>query len=156
MNDKPKPERKYKTHTFTTGTEWTGEKSWKVTSEDCHDIEGGPPAQFGGSTGNWSPEELMLTSINTCHLSSFVAYSKRKRFEFVSYSSEIEGILEYNDGAFRFTKMIIRPKVVVKTEEDIETARQYLNRAHELCFMGHSVNAEVIVEPEITVEKSTE
>lgn len=152
MNDKPKPVRKYKTHTFTSGLEWAGEKSWKVTADSCHEIKGGPPPQFGGVPENWSPEDLMLSSVNSCHLASFLGYSKRKGFEFVSYSSEIEGILEYDDGTFRFTKMIIRPRVVVKTEEDIETAHQYINRAHELCFMGHSVNADVTVEPDIVSE----
>jgi len=153
MNDRPKPQKTYKTHTFVNGLEWTGGDSWKILNKSCHEIKGGPPLAFGGSDENWSPEDLLLASVNTCHISSFIGYTKRKRFEFISYTSEIEGLLEYDSGKFRYTKMVIRPKLVVKSEEDIETARAYINRAHDLCFMGHSVNAEVTVEPEITASE---
>jgi len=149
MDDKPKPEITHKSHSFTTTLEWTGERAWTAQTSSCHDIQGGPPVVFGGSGDRWSPEDLMLASVNTCHLSSFIGYAKRKGFEFVSYTSEIEGLLEFVDTTFRFTKMVIRPRLVVKSESDIETAKQHLSRAHDLCFMGHSVIAEVTMEPEV-------
>jgi len=143
--------KKYKSHRFHCGLKWTGEKSWDVLGESKPVVKGGPPAAFGGSGEEWSPEELFLASINTCHLSSFVAYSTRKGFEYVSYESGIEGLLEHDGTGFRYTKVVIRPKLVVKSEEDIETGVQYIKRAHTICFISNSVNAEVIVEPEITV-----
>jgi len=151
MNDKPQLEKTHKSHSFTTTLEWTGERTWTARTPLCPEIPGGPPVVFGGSDDRWSPEALMLASVNTCHLSSFTGYAKRKGFEFVSYTSEIEGLLEFVDTTFRFTKMVIRPRLVVKSESDIETAKQYLSRAHELCFMGHSVIAEVTMEPEVVV-----
>jgi len=96
----------------------------------------------------------MLASVNSCHLATFLSYSKRKGFEFVSYSSSIEGVLEYTENGYSFTRMIVRPKVVVKTKEDIEKAKEYLERAHELCFMSNSVKSEVTLEPEIEVAEN--
>ena len=149
MDDKSKPVIIHKSHSFASTLEWTGERTWTAKSPSCADILGGPPVVFGGSDDRWSPEALMLASVNTCHLSSFTGYAKRKGFEFVSYTSEIEGLLEFVDTTYRFTKMVIRPRLVVKSESEIETAKQHLSRAHELCFMGNSVKAEVILEPEV-------
>lgn len=149
MDDKPKTEKRYKTHRFTTRTKWLGGRKWNIFNESGFEAPGGPPPVFNGEAERWSPEDLLLASVNSCHLASFVSYCMHKNFEFLAYESTIEGILEHDGQSYRFTKMIIRPHVTVKSEEDIDTVRQYLQRAHEMCFMGRSVNAEILLEPEI-------
>ncbi len=151
MNEKPAIEKKYKSHKFHTSVRLTGERIWDVTNSGGHSVKGDPPPVFGGTESNWSPEDLLLSGVNACHLASFYSYATRKGFEFSAYESEIEGLLEHEGTGFRFTKMIIRPKITVKSEDDIETAKQYMKRAHQICFMGHSVNAEVTVETEVVV-----
>jgi peroxiredoxin-like protein len=153
MTEKPATERKYKSHVFRTSARRTGERTWEMSGQADQAIPGGPPRQFGGDGAGWSPEELLLASVSSCHLSTFLAYSRRKGLEFVSYESEIEGLLEHTGKTFAFTKITVRPKVVVKSPEDVETARQYLHRAEELCYMSNSVKAEVVVEPEVIVEQ---
>jgi organic hydroperoxide reductase OsmC/OhrA len=151
MNDKPKTERKYHPHFFKNSAHWTGGQTWTIDSEIAPTIPGGPPIDFGGALDRWTPEDLMLASVNTCHISTFIFLAMRKGFEFVSMESSIEGSLENEGKGYIYTTMTLRPKVVVKSEADIETARAYLEKAHEACFMGNSVTAKLIMEPEITV-----
>jgi len=153
MSEKPATEKKYKSHVFRTSARWTGERTWEMAGQADQAIAGGPPKQLGGEGDGWSPEDLLLASVNSCHLATFLGYCRRKGLEFISYESEIEGLLEHNGTTFVFTKITVRPRVVVKSEEDIETARQYLHRAHELCYMSNSVKAEVVVEPEVVAEQ---
>jgi organic hydroperoxide reductase OsmC/OhrA len=143
-------ENKRKPHIFKCSVKWTSGRQWDVISSTGLVIKGGSPQAFGGTGNEWSPEELLLASINTCHLSAFYSYSNRKGFEFVSYESEVEGVLEHDGTKIRYTKIVVRPKLVVKSEADIETGVHYIQRAHTMCFMADSVKAEVIVEPEVT------
>jgi len=151
MNDTTKTEKKYKSHTFKTSLSLTGDRQWEVTSNGGLKLEGGPPPAFSGTDDRWSSEDLLISSVNSCHLASFYAYATRKGFEFISYESEVEGLLEHDGNGFRFTKIILRPVITVKSEDDVETAIQFMKRAHQMCFMGHSVNAEVTVETEVVV-----
>ena len=120
MTDQVKPVKKYKTHIFTGGVKWIEGRLWKVTSDEGIELNGGSPSKLGGVLGNWSPEDLMLASVNSCHLSSFTHLCSHKRFEFVSYECDAEGIIEHDGEKFRYTKFILRPKVGVKSDEDID------------------------------------
>ncbi len=151
MFDQKKIEKKFKSHSFIGGVKWTEGRLWSITSDDGVELNGGSPSKLGGTPGNWSPEDLMLASINTCHLSSFTHLCRHKKFDFVSYESEAEGIIEHDGENFRFTKFILKPKIGVKSEDDIEPAREYIIKAHHGCWMGSSVIAEVEVKPEIFV-----
>jgi organic hydroperoxide reductase OsmC/OhrA len=146
-----KPKREYKVHTFRSSLAWTGDRTWDVTHETAVAIQGGPPAVFMGEPGKWSSEELLLASVNSCVLATFVSYCARKRFEFVSYTSDVEGVLEHDGTNYKYSRITLRPRITVKSAEDVEPARHYIERAHDLCFMSYSVKAEVTVEPEIIV-----
>ena len=151
MNDKPPDRKIHKPHSFNSSLRWTGSRTWLFKGAATDEVPGGPPPVFGGIEGQWSPEELMLASVNSCTVSTFISYSLRKNFEFLSLESSIEGTLEFDGKGYVFTRMVVRPKVSVKTEADIQTAIDYLHKAHEACFMGNSVKAIITIEPEVTV-----
>lgn len=155
MNGKA-PERKYKSHTFKVATKWRGGKTWEINTGEADMIRGGSPSVFGGEPGRWTPEELMLASIDACHQASFISLCARKDFEFVSYESENEGQLEHDGEMFRFTKMTIRPRIGVKSEDDIERAKELIHKAHKGCFMSNSVNSDVTIEEEVIVVETDE
>ncbi|HEX9745125.1 MAG TPA: OsmC family protein [bacterium] len=144
-------DKKYKAHTFNTSLEWTGDRNWIARVSTCDEISCSPPKVFRGEEGNWTPEDLMLASVTGCLLSTFVGYAERKHLEVVSYEAVADGILEHDGTNYRFTKITVKPKIGVKSEADIETAKQYAHRAHDLCFMAYSVKADVIIEPEVFV-----
>jgi organic hydroperoxide reductase OsmC/OhrA len=152
MTDNTQPARQCKVHTFTTSVKWTGDRTWVLKSRDAPEIHGSSPPVFGGQAGNWSPEDLMIASVNACTLSTFISLSLREGFEFISYESTIEGILERPDKGYLFTKMIIRPRIQVASAEDIPAVLENLEKAHRNCFMGNSVRSEIILEPEVTVK----
>jgi len=151
MNDQKQTEKKYKTHVFEGDVKWTGGRVWDVISDEGLTIKGGSPEKLGGEPLKWSPEDFLLASINTCQLASFLSLCRLKKFEIVSYTSEAEGFVEHDGEGYRYTKIILKPKIGVKSEQDIETAREFVEKAHHGCWMGRSVIAELLVEPEIFV-----
>ena len=60
-------------------------------------------------------------------------------------------LLDYQDGKYRFTEITVHPQVAVKSQDDVERARQIMESAHANCFISNSITASVNVIPEFRV-----
>ena len=87
-------------------------------------------------------------------MTTFLAFAQRLNLPVVSYHSRAEGVLEFVEGAYRFTKVILRPAVVVAHAEDIEPASKTLHDAHKSCLIANSIRAEVVLEPRMESNKT--
>ena len=131
-------------------------RTWEVYGEhpDAPAIEGAPPTRFMGKAGRWSPEDFFLAGLNSCQLAYTVYHMKQKRIKMISYDAEISGDLDMDESGedMQFVEIIIRPKIVVKGEENIETVREVVQISHDQCLVGKSISTTIRVIPEITAE----
>ena len=111
------------------------------------------PPEFKGEDGVWTPEDLFVASIEVCLMLTFIGIADKRDLRFARYESTAEGVLEWVDGAYRFTRVIVRPRITVEEESDIVNAHIVLERAHATCLVARSVSAAVIVEPEVVIER---
>jgi organic hydroperoxide reductase OsmC/OhrA len=54
----------------------------------------GSPPEFKGEPDNWAPEELLVGSLNTCMMLTFLTLAQAQSLTPVRYESEAEGLLE--------------------------------------------------------------
>ena len=52
---------------------------------------------------------------------------------------------------YRFTKIHVRPSIIVRTPEAIEQVESAMHDAHASCLIANSISSQVTVEPTITV-----
>ena len=64
-------------HTFQTETVWRHERECRVSARDNPDLTVATPPEFGGPAGVWSPEELLVASVGSCLLSTFLYFAYR-------------------------------------------------------------------------------
>ncbi len=145
------PKMKYKTFTYRTQLKWLENRSGTLSGEQKPDLRVASPPEFKGEAGVWSPEELFVASVDVCTMTTFLAFAKRLQIPLVSYTSMAEGVLEFVDGGYKFTKVILRPTILVSSSEAVEQARRTLHDAHTSCLITNSIFAEVIAEPSIDV-----
>lgn len=107
------------------------------------------PPEFKGHEGIWSPEDLFVAAANVCLMTTFLAMAERAALGFTAYVGDAEGTLELVDGKFRFTKIVLRPRVTVKPGEDVGKARQILEKAEANCLISNSMACHVTLEPTI-------
>jgi len=112
-------------------------------------IELSTPVEFGGKPAVWTPEDLLVASVNACLMTTFSYYAGKKGFKFLSYESFAEGIIELVEMKYLFSMITIKPKIKVGSKEDVEIAENLLKISKENCFVSNSVRSEVILEPEI-------
>jgi organic hydroperoxide reductase OsmC/OhrA len=144
--------RGYKVFRFESDAAWTQEKDCTVCATGKPDIQLSSPPEFKGRAGVWTPEDMFVASLNVCTLMTFVAYAKHKSLGLAGYESSVEGVLEYSNGKYRFTEITIHPHVTVKTQEEIELARQILQDAHDNCLITNSIVAQVKLFADFRVE----
>ncbi|HUZ45682.1 MAG TPA: OsmC family protein [Terriglobia bacterium] len=130
---------------------------WDAARRASTSVDGKPavpvssPPEFKGDPACWSPEDMLVAAADACLLMTFLAYSQREELELVKYESSADGALEFADGKYRFTEVILRPSLTFKTEDDAEIARMVLEEAHRDCIITNSITAAVKLEPEISV-----
>jgi organic hydroperoxide reductase OsmC/OhrA len=126
--------------------------SWDVGREDlrAHTIElaqqrfaASSAPEFGGDPAKADPEELFVASLSSCHMLWFLALARAERLRVTAYEDEPEGTMD----ATRFTRVVLRPRVLFDQDPGAERIEDLHRRAHERCFIANSVSCPVVVEP---------
>jgi peroxiredoxin-like protein len=143
-------EAKLKGHTYRTVVRWTGQKRGISTTSGKPSIDVATPPEFQGHEGIWSPEDLFVTSVNVCVMMTFLAFADRAGLSLTRYESEAEGQLDFIDGGFQFTRVTVRPQVLVKPGTDVSKAHELMAKAEKYCLVSRSVKSQVAVEANIS------
>jgi len=139
-----------KHYVYRTSLKWDGAGRGTQRSEGRPAIEVGPPPDFKGPEGVWSPEHLLVASLESCILLTFLYQVQRQSIGLVSYESETEGTLELSVDGLEFTEFTVRPQVLVAPGGDVAAAREALQRAADSCLVHRSLKSKVHLEPEVS------
>jgi organic hydroperoxide reductase OsmC/OhrA len=142
--------RARKAFRYTVRTAWTSARRGLLSAPGHPDVVVGSPPEFKGDADNWAPEELLVGSLNTCMMLTFLTLAERRGVKIVNYESSAEGVLENVDGIYRMTRVTVRPRVTL-AEAALEPARQAMESVEAHCFMASSIKAEVTLAPEFVV-----
>jgi organic hydroperoxide reductase OsmC/OhrA len=143
---------KHKSFTYKTTVEWTGGKSGTLSSDVKPSLKVSSPPEFRGEAGYWTPEDLFVASVETCHMATFLSFASRKQMLIVSYKSHANGVLEYIDGDYRFTRVVIFPTIVVSRSVPEAEVHATLREAEKHCLVANSIASIVEVNPTLIIE----
>lgn len=124
---------------------WGGTRRGTLSGEGKSDIGISTPPEFKGEKGFWSPEELLVSAVNSCIMTTFLYYAEKKNLEIQMYTSKAEGILENVDKKFMFSKITVKPRILPKNKDQINVVEELMDLAENNCFISNSVKAEVKV-----------
>ena len=105
-------------------------------------ISGGPPPEFDGDATAWSAEQLMLSSIGLCVLTTFEALAARDRVDVFAWEARVGGTVETSDRGPQFTKFTVEIDMEVT---NVERARTTLEEAQQHCLVTNALKAPVEV-----------
>lgn len=145
---------RHKTFRYRTAVSWTGGRSGRLAAEGRPELDVSSPPEFKGEAGRWTPEDLFVAAVDVCTMATFAFFAERRKLTLLGYESRAEGVLEFVDGGYRFTRIVLRPRIALAEGDDEATAAEALDDAHEACLIGRSVNAEVRIEPEFVVGRA--
>jgi peroxiredoxin-like protein len=139
-----------KTFFYETEIEWKRDREGEARGESLPSVPIGAPPEFHGRAGNWTPEHLLVASVNGCFMLTLLAIAENSKIALHSYSSMAQGKLEKVEGAgFQITEILIKPKVAVTSAPDLARIPRLLEKAKENCFITNSIKSAVKLEPEV-------
>jgi organic hydroperoxide reductase OsmC/OhrA len=146
----------YKSFRYKVKTTWSSARRGMLSAAGKADIIVGSPPEFKGEPGNWSPEELLVGSLNTCIMLTFLTLAQARGLTPAGYDSEAEGLLENVEGKYRITEVSVRPRVVVETDAQLEVGRKTMEGVEAQCFISNSITSRVKLTPEFVVAPGRE
>jgi organic hydroperoxide reductase OsmC/OhrA len=142
----------HKTFTFRTNTIWTGARSGILSAGSKPDLPISVPPEFKGEQGVWSSEEMFVASVETCHMTTFLTYAEKESITIEGYRSHANGVLEYIDGDYRFTRIVIFPTITIPPSVDEGLVHAILREAQKHCLVANSIASIVEVNPTIMTQ----
>jgi organic hydroperoxide reductase OsmC/OhrA len=137
---------------YETRLRWTGGRQGRIDGPELPAVPVSAPPEFNGEAGLWSPEQLLVSAVETCLMTTFLAIAENSKLETLDYSSSSHATLEWADGGgYRFTGMTVRPRIEIATGSDSGRAVRIVEKAHKHCLVSNALNFPVHVAPEITV-----
>ena len=97
---------------------------------------------FKGDPALYNPEDLLLMSLASCHMLSYLAMCARNRITVFSYRDEARGVMSFVKDSYQFTSVLLRPRVVIAAglQSAVAQATALHEQAHHACFIARSVN----------------
>jgi organic hydroperoxide reductase OsmC/OhrA len=108
-----------------------------------------PPTAYDGPGDAWSPEHLLLASVQACFLFTLRAIARVSKLEFTLLELDALGTVDRKDGVTCFTEIILRPKLTVPAGTNRERAVQILEKSKRTCLVSASLSTPLRLEPEI-------
>lgn len=145
-------------HTYTTELAWSGTtgRGYRdygrahVLSLGETEIILSADAAFRGDAKLPNPEQLLLAAASSCQLLSFLAVAASAGVDVVGYSDSARAVMPAAATPMRITEIALRPTVRVRGADE-RTVLGLLDRAHEQCYVAHSLTAPVALDASVEV-----
>lgn len=120
-------------------------KSHQIKIEEKPVLDVSAAKAFKGDPELYNPEDLLLSSLVSCHMMSYLYVCAQNGIAVLEYSDNAEATLEVSpDGSGRFTEVRLHPKVIIANSDQIELALELHKKANQLCFIANSCNFPVV------------
>jgi peroxiredoxin-like protein len=137
---------------YKTRTKWKGDEKGEISSEEKTSIKIALPKELGGPGVVWSPDELFVSSVDSCAMLTFFWLIENRNIKVISYESSAEGVSQIDsDGVFRFTKVLLKPTIVISDAKDKSIVEEALKKLDNWCCISNSVKTKVVIEPTIII-----
>jgi len=135
-------------HSYRATLSWRGEtrdydgysREYSVAIPGKPKFRGSADVAFKGDARLYNPEDMLVVSLATCHMLSYLAVCARLGITVLAYDDEAEGIMAIKDRRMRFTEVTLHPRVTLAPGADRTRADAAHEQAHDECFIANSVN----------------
>jgi organic hydroperoxide reductase OsmC/OhrA len=147
-------------HNYKLTVKWTGnsgtgtsnyreyERNHTISVDNKTDILASSDPAFRGNKTKHNPEELLLASLSSCHMLSYLHLCAVSGVVVTDYVDNATGIMmETSNGGGHFSEVTLNPIVTVTENSMIQKANELHKKANELCFIANSVNFPVYHKP---------
>ncbi len=132
---------------FPVAVQWLGEHKGELRLEGKPNLPLSSPTVFGGLSNYYTPQELFVSSIATCYLTTFMTIYKRMKEDIQDYKIKGVGIIErVPEGGWRFSKIVITLFITIPKSGSKMKIKKAVDLSHKYCMVSRSVNCQIHLE----------
>jgi organic hydroperoxide reductase OsmC/OhrA len=141
-----------RTHRYDAALEWTGSNADGAYSRkhrmSAAGVDGevrlSADPQFRGDPALLNPETLLVMSVSSCQMLSFLAEATRARLDVASYTDSATGEMPHESPMW-VQRITLKPVITLRCDYDESAVQHLVERAHERCFIANSVRTAITV-----------
>ncbi len=123
-----------------------------ISTDGVPQLRSAPPKDFDGPGDAWSPEHLLLASVEACFIFTFRAVARGSKLDFIALDVAASGTVDRKDGVTRFIEIVLKPRLTLPKGGDAERAIRLLEKGKTACLVTASLAVPVGLEAEIFAE----
>ena len=142
-------------YTYRVSAWWTSGRTGLAKCESSpNTIHFSEAAELGGLQGRWTPEQLLLCALAGCFTTTFNDVARSAKFEYTDLEVEIEGSVRRTRATgCNFNEMLIRPRLKVHSEDQVEAGLTLLRRTKSVCMISRAITVPQTMEPTVETVK---
>ncbi len=121
----------------------------QLSTPGIPELRAAPPVEYDGPGDAWSPEHLLLASVQACFLFTLRAIARASKLEFTALELHATGTVERQNGVTLFSEIILRPRLTVAGGTDHARALRIVEKSEKACLVSASLATPVRLEAEI-------
>jgi organic hydroperoxide reductase OsmC/OhrA len=121
----------------------------QLSTAGVPDLRTAPPADYDGPGDAWSPEHLLLASVQACFLFTLRSIARLSKLEFLALELGVAGTVDRQDGVTRFIEIILRSRLTVPSGTNRDRALHALEKSKQACLVSATLGIPIQLESEI-------
>ena len=130
---------------FETSFRWIGKEEGVAECAGKPAINVTPPPEFGGEPGRWTPEDLLISAVESCLMMTTLSVAQKQKINLKAYASKATGKMAKTSEGLRFTGLDVTIDLQVADATDIEKAVKAVAIAEKYCPVSNGVKFPVTV-----------
>ncbi|MCG6658449.1 OsmC family protein [Halomonas campisalis] len=126
----------------------TYSRNHRVTLNGDQKVNVSASVEFKGDSSCADPEQMLISSVSSCHMLFFLAIADFQGYQVESYEDNPVGHLESNDKkGMEITRIVLSPRITFGGDKvpDHKAISRIHTNAHKNCFIRNSITAEVTI-----------
>jgi peroxiredoxin-like protein len=146
---------KMEAHYYNVYLNWTTGRKGEISSPELDkSIKVATPPQFPKVIeGVWSPEHLLIASLVSCYMTTFLSITENSKLKFDDFKCTTKGKLEIIDGKYCMTEIILEPTLIINNEANTARAERVLQKSETACLISNSIKSKVTMIPVIKISE---
>jgi peroxiredoxin-like protein len=138
------------THEFKVAITWTGERQGDINLDGRPALVLSSPEAFGGQAGCYTPQELFVSSITACYMTTSLSILRRMKQTIDALTINGAGVIERDpEGGWRFSEIIVKLNIQVADTKTTTKIARVVKLAKKYCMISKAVSCPIHMELEV-------
>jgi organic hydroperoxide reductase OsmC/OhrA len=134
---------------------WDGSEGGKSIAKNQVVYRFDTPKEFGGKAERTSPEEIFISSIGACLITTFLFFRKKIKFPMKSLRVDVNGKLDHkNSEGYRVREINASLIVEIENSQSIHKIQKCFDLTEKFCPISQSLKNCLTLKTSLKIEKS--